>query len=46
MRNGIWRKHHDWTPESDDRLSEAVEIYGTDNWPLGYSITTLHLILS
>ncbi|KAI0072080.1 hypothetical protein K474DRAFT_1729844 [Panus rudis PR-1116 ss-1] len=32
MRHAIIRKAHTWTPESDQRLLDAIEIYGTNNW--------------
>ncbi|KAI0650090.1 hypothetical protein C8Q79DRAFT_1006389 [Trametes meyenii] len=34
MRHAIVRKTHSWTPDADQRLLEAVDIYGTDNWAL------------
>ena len=35
MRHAIPRKMHVWTPESDERLLEAVTIYGTGCWLQG-----------
>lgn len=35
MRHGTSRPNHVWSPESEARLSEAVKMYGTLNWPLG-----------
>jgi len=35
MRHGAVRKTHVWTPESDNALLEAVEVYGLNNWLLG-----------
>ncbi|KAI0356567.1 hypothetical protein OH77DRAFT_1373697, partial [Trametes cingulata] len=34
MRHAIIRKTHSWTPEADERLLQAVGIYGTDSWAL------------
>ncbi|CCM02807.1 uncharacterized protein FIBRA_04918 [Fibroporia radiculosa] len=34
MRHGIIRRTHSWTPEADERLMQAVYIYGTDTWSL------------
>ncbi|TFK56090.1 hypothetical protein OE88DRAFT_1606944, partial [Heliocybe sulcata] len=34
MRNVVPRKIHTWTNEADERLLEAVKIYGIDNWLL------------
>ncbi|KAI0921477.1 hypothetical protein AcW1_004560 [Taiwanofungus camphoratus] len=34
MRHAITRRTHVWSPEADERLMEAVRIYGTDNWIL------------
>lgn len=39
MRHAFNRKSHSWTLESDARLLEAVEIYGTDNWNLGSDVS-------
>jgi hypothetical protein len=35
MRHGIVRRTHVWTPEFDEKLLDAVEIYGTNNWLIG-----------
>jgi hypothetical protein len=35
MRNTIARKTHVWDAESDRRLAEAVQKYGTESWSLG-----------
>lgn len=35
MRNAIIRRMHVWSPESDERLLNAVRIYGTENWSIG-----------
>ena len=35
LRNAIVRKTHTWTPEADERLLKAVDIYGTGSWGLG-----------
>jgi hypothetical protein len=43
MRHGIHRKLHTWTPESDDTLLSAVDVYGTDNWTVGESQYITHL---
>ncbi|KAF5388265.1 hypothetical protein D9615_000172 [Tricholomella constricta] len=32
MRRGIPRQRHIWHPEADEKLTEAVKLYGTDNW--------------
>ncbi|KAI0742142.1 hypothetical protein BC629DRAFT_1563992 [Irpex lacteus] len=32
MRHAVQRKAHVWTPEADNRLLEAVRIYGRENW--------------
>jgi len=40
MRHGAVRKTHIWTPESDNALLEAVEVYGLNNWLLGTSQVT------
>lgn len=32
MRHAILRRSHSWNFEADNRLSQAVRIYGTDNW--------------
>ncbi|KAF8843148.1 hypothetical protein BDN67DRAFT_964789 [Paxillus ammoniavirescens] len=34
MRNGTTRRTHQWTAESDDRLLQAIHVYGHDNWHL------------
>ncbi|KAI0824611.1 hypothetical protein BC628DRAFT_1537943 [Trametes gibbosa] len=34
MRHAIMRRTHSWTPDTDQRLLEAVDIYGTDCWAL------------
>ncbi|KAL4241544.1 Myb-like DNA-binding [Abortiporus biennis] len=34
MRNAIIRRSHVWTPESDKKLLDAVEVYGVGNWSL------------
>ncbi|TFY65110.1 hypothetical protein EVJ58_g2173 [Rhodofomes roseus] len=34
MRHAIFRKLHAWDSVSDQRLRDAVEAYGTDNWIL------------
>ncbi|TCD71353.1 hypothetical protein EIP91_011124 [Steccherinum ochraceum] len=34
MRHAVPRQVHNWTIESDSRLSTAVELYGTANWML------------
>ncbi|KAG5646435.1 hypothetical protein DXG03_003485 [Asterophora parasitica] len=34
MRRGIPRQRHVWHPEADERLAEAVKLYGTDNWSI------------
>ncbi|GBE79411.1 hypothetical protein BKA93DRAFT_830458 [Sparassis latifolia] len=34
MRHAIIRKTHTWSTEADERLLEAVKIYGTDSWSL------------
>ncbi|GJE84916.1 snRNA-activating protein complex subunit 4 [Phanerochaete sordida] len=34
MRHAIPRKVHVWTAESDQRLLEMVDVYGTENWLL------------
>ncbi|KIK95648.1 hypothetical protein PAXRUDRAFT_368727 [Paxillus rubicundulus Ve08.2h10] len=34
MRNGTTRRTHHWTAESDDRLLQAIHVYGQDNWHL------------
>ncbi|KAI0676934.1 hypothetical protein C8Q78DRAFT_961051 [Trametes maxima] len=34
MRHAIVRKTHSWTPDADQRLLAAIDIYGTDNWAL------------
>ncbi|OBZ76938.1 snRNA-activating protein complex subunit 4 [Grifola frondosa] len=34
MRHAITRKAHVWNSDSDNRLIEAVKIYGADNWML------------
>ena len=38
MRHAIPRKTHTWTPDADNRLMSAVEVYGTDSWALGTSL--------
>lgn len=35
MRNAIPRKTHAWDAEADQRLLEAVDVYGTESWLLG-----------
>jgi hypothetical protein len=35
MRQEIYLQRHHWTPDADQRLMEAVETYGIDNWHLG-----------
>lgn len=35
MRQGHTRRTHHWTPDTDKRLLEAVEVYGQHNWQLG-----------
>jgi len=35
MRHGTVRKTHVWTPESDNALLEAINVYGLNNWLLG-----------
>lgn len=37
MRHAITRKIHVWDAESDRRLIEAVQKYGTESWFLGSS---------
>ncbi|CAL1701678.1 unnamed protein product [Somion occarium] len=32
LRHAITRRTHAWTPESDRRLIEAIQIYGTVSW--------------
>ncbi|KZT26955.1 hypothetical protein NEOLEDRAFT_1061658 [Neolentinus lepideus HHB14362 ss-1] len=34
MRNAVQRRNHVWTSGADDRLLEAIKIYGIDNWLL------------
>ncbi|EPQ59573.1 hypothetical protein GLOTRDRAFT_34698 [Gloeophyllum trabeum ATCC 11539] len=34
MRTAVPRRTHVWTAEADDRLLEAVKIYGLENWLL------------
>ncbi|KAJ3762914.1 Homeodomain-like protein, partial [Lentinula raphanica] len=34
MRHGFKLPQHAWDSDADKRLSEAVEVYGTENWPL------------
>ncbi|KAF8974614.1 hypothetical protein BDZ97DRAFT_38184 [Flammula alnicola] len=34
MRHGIPRHRHSWSPESDQKLIQAVESCGIDNWQL------------
>ncbi|KAH9942556.1 Homeodomain-like protein [Amylocystis lapponica] len=34
MRHAINRRVHIWTPEADERLLEAVRVYGVDSWTL------------
>ncbi|RPD61851.1 hypothetical protein L227DRAFT_523408, partial [Lentinus tigrinus ALCF2SS1-6] len=34
LRNAIVRKTHTWTPETDERLLKAVDVYGTGSWGL------------
>jgi len=38
MRHTIARKTHVWDAESDRRLVEAVQKYGTESWSLGILI--------
>ncbi|KAF8076140.1 hypothetical protein FPV67DRAFT_1664441 [Lyophyllum atratum] len=32
MRRGLPRERHIWHPSADEKLAEAVKLYGTDNW--------------
>ncbi|KAG6886085.1 hypothetical protein C0993_004075 [Termitomyces sp. T159_Od127] len=32
MRHGVQRQRHIWNAEADERLSDAVKLYGTYNW--------------
>ncbi|KAH9853690.1 hypothetical protein C2E23DRAFT_915021 [Lenzites betulinus] len=34
MRHAIMRRTHSWTPDTDKRLLDGVNIYGTDCWAL------------
>ena len=43
MRHAIPRRTHTWTPEADQRLLEAVDMYGTDSWSLGTSALSIHV---
>ena len=43
MRHAIPRRTHTWTPEADQRLLEAVDMYGTDSWSLGTSAPSIHV---
>jgi hypothetical protein len=44
MRHAIQRRHHLWDTQSDQRLLEAVKIYGTNNWNLGMFLPTSLLL--
>jgi hypothetical protein len=35
MRHGVARKMHVWSPETDKRLLDAIQVYGTNNWLIG-----------
>lgn len=35
MRHAIMRRTHSWTPDTDRRLLDGVNIYGIDCWALG-----------
>lgn len=35
MRHAVYRRLHVWDADSDNRLRNVVETYGTDNWTLG-----------
>ena len=35
MRHGIPRQRHTWNMEADDKLHDAVQRYGINNWSLG-----------
>lgn len=39
MRHTIARRTHVWDAESDRRLVEAVQKYGTESWSLGILIS-------
>ncbi|KAL5488173.1 hypothetical protein ACEPAI_6281 [Sanghuangporus weigelae] len=34
MRHGMTRRIHVWSPQTDKKLLEAVELYGQNNWQL------------
>lgn len=35
MRHGFPRQRHTWNHISDQKLFDAVQLYGTDNWSIG-----------
>ena len=35
MRHGLQQQRHNWTSEADQKLIDAVQTYGIDNWQLG-----------
>ncbi|TFK43183.1 hypothetical protein BDQ12DRAFT_661894 [Crucibulum laeve] len=43
MRKGLPRQRHTWTPESDNKLAEAVERFGIDNWPVVATYVSEHV---
>ncbi|KAF9076447.1 hypothetical protein BDP27DRAFT_1414324 [Rhodocollybia butyracea] len=34
MRNGFIRERHSWSPESDAKLVDGIQVYGLENWAL------------
>ena len=41
MRQGLTRRTHQWTEETDKRLLDAIDVYGQHNWQLGMKILFL-----
>ena len=42
MRQGLTRRTHQWTEETDKRLLDAIDVYGQHNWQLGMKFLFLH----
>lgn len=40
MRRAVPRAVHVWDRDADERLLDAVKVYGVENWSLGSSICT------
>lgn len=46
MKQAITRPRHQWDTNADQKLLEAVEIFGTNNWNLGIFLHILYLQVS